>query len=983
MEVVRFALLGLGLGALYALASQGLLVIYRGSGVLSFAHGAVGMVGAYVHWELKVKHGLPAPVAWVAAVAVCALLGAAAHLGVMRQLKRASPLARIVATLGMLILITSFAVIRYGARVTPLRSELPETPIHMAGMVISVDRFLLFGIAVVLTIGLYLLYSRTTFGMATTAVAENQRAAAAIGLSPDRIATLNWALGSALAGVAGILIAPIVSLQVAVMTNVVLAAMAAALVAGFSSFPLALLGGVILGILQTEADRYVHVTGASQSLPALAIVLWMVVRGQALPLRDFFLQRLPAVGSGRIRPGVLVLATVVTAVVINLVPKQWQDAFITTFAIGVILLSVVVITGYAGQLSLAQFALAGFGALVAGRLADAAHWPFIPALVAGVVATVPLGALFAIPAVRSRGINLAIATLGLGTALELMVFQNGRFVGGFRGTNLGRPTLFGLQIDAVRTPGRYATVCLVFFVLVALVVSNIRRGRSGRRLLAVRTNERAAAALGISVPGVKVYAFALSAGIAAVGGCLLAFRQSIIIYANVFPNFQSILAVAWGFIGGIGFLFGPMSGSTLAPGSLGANISNSIFNGISRWVPLIGGAIVILLVIQNQDGITNEQIKMLPLIRRRGKTMVLGLIVGFVLFFVLKDALGVSTGQGWLLWLACVPVLVGLVTKFLTRPLEPVLDAAIARLAPLAPLVVERGGSTAVLPPASEGEARDRVQPRILRLDGVSVRYGGVVAVDDVSFSVTPGSIVGLIGPNGAGKTSLIDAVTGFTRASGSVRLDDQPLLGLPPARRARAGVSRSFQSLELFEDATVLDNLRAASDPRDRWSYLRDLVWPASPPLPGSVVAAIREFGLEDDLHRHVQDLPYAQRRLLAIARAIASQPSVLLLDEPAAGLGDVETAELAHLVRRLADDWGIAVLLVEHDMNFVMSVCDRIVVLDFGRQIAEGTPEAVRADPAVVAAYLGERDDDHDSPAGLEADAPSEPAPVAGGER
>jgi sulfate-transporting ATPase len=125
-------------------------------------------------------------------------------------------------------------------------------------------------------------------------------------------------------------------------------------------------------------------------------------------------------------------------------------------------------------------------------------------------------------------------------------------------------------------------------------------------------------------------------------------------------------------------------------------------------------------------------------------------------------------------------------------------------------------------------------------------------------------------------------------------------------------------------------------------------------------VVAAIREFGLEGDLDRKVQDLPYAQRRLLAIARAIASQPSVLLLDEPAAGLGDVETAELAHLVRRLADDWGFAVLLIEHDMNFVMSVCDRLVVLDFGSQIAEGTPEEVRNDPIVVAAYLGEHEDE-----------------------
>src|SRR5215218_2026033 len=659
MEVLRFALLGLGIGALYALASQGLLVIYRGSGVLNFSQGAIGMVGAYLFWEMKVKHGLPSPVAWIIAVAACALIGVAAHVLVMRQLKRASPLARIVATLGMLIVIQSLAVLRYGARVTPFQSELPDTPIHIADFTISVDRFILLGIAIVITIALYLFYARTRFGMATTAVAENQRAASSVGLSPDRIAALNWALGSALAAVAGILLAPIVSLQIAVMTNIVLAALAAALVAGFRSFPLALLGGLILGILQTEADRYIHTPGAAQSLPALAIVVWMIIRGQALPLRDYFLQRLPSVGSGRVRPGILIVVVVAFAIIINAVDPQWQDAFVTTFAIGIILLSVVVITGYAGQLSLAQFALAGFGALVAGRLADVQGWPFLPALLAGIVATVPLGALFAIPAVRSRGINLAIATLALGTAVELMIFRNFRFVGGFAGTNVGRPTLFGLKIDAIKTPGRYAIVCMVFFVLAGLVVANIRRGRSGRRLLAVRTNERAAAALGISVPGAKVYAFALSAGIAAVGGTLLAFRTDVIIYSNVFPNFNSILSVAYAFIGGIGYLFGPMNGSTLAPGSLGANISDSIFGGIGRWVPLIGGVILILLVLQNQNGIAGEQIKMLPLIRQRGKTMLLSLIVGFAAFFVLKSALEVTTGQGWLLFLVCVPVFVG------------------------------------------------------------------------------------------------------------------------------------------------------------------------------------------------------------------------------------------------------------------------------------------------------------------------------------
>jgi sulfate-transporting ATPase len=257
----------------------------------------------------------------------------------------------------------------------------------------------------------------------------------------------------------------------------------------------------------------------------------------------------------------------------------------------------------------------------------------------------------------------------------------------------------------------------------------------------------------------------------------------------------------------------------------------------------------------------------------------------------------------------------------------------------------------------SEETSAVTVPGRTLEVRDLIVRYDGMIAVDAVSATIKPGRILGLIGPNGAGKTTLIDAVTGFKRiAGGTLLLDGQDIAGWSPARRARAGLGRSFQSLELFEDSTVLDNLRSASDPHDLLSYLRDLVYPKEPPLSGEVVSVIREFRLESDLDRLVEDLPYGQRRLLAIARAVASRPSILLLDEPAAGLDDLESAELAHVVRRLADDWGIGVLLVEHDVDFVMSVCDEIVVLDFGHKIGEGVPERVRNDPAVIAAYLGQ---------------------------
>jgi sulfate-transporting ATPase len=251
------------------------------------------------------------------------------------------------------------------------------------------------------------------------------------------------------------------------------------------------------------------------------------------------------------------------------------------------------------------------------------------------------------------------------------------------------------------------------------------------------------------------------------------------------------------------------------------------------------------------------------------------------------------------------------------------------------------------------------VPPATLEVEDLTVRFGAVVAVDGVSLRVSPREVVGLIGPNGAGKTTIVDALTGFTKPSqGRALLNGAPMAGRSwgPVRRARAGVRRSFQSLELFEEVSVAENLHAGTGERTRFSGLRDLVWPARPVLPPTAVSSARELGLESDLDRLPGELPYGRRRLVGIARAIASAPSVLLLDEPAAGLDENETSELGDLVRRFADRYGMAVLLIEHDVDLVLRVCDRIVVLNFGRKIAEGTPAQIRSDRAVIAAYLGE---------------------------
>ncbi|WP_330262189.1 branched-chain amino acid ABC transporter permease/ATP-binding protein [Streptomyces griseorubiginosus] len=892
-DILRFALLGLGLGALYALTAHGIVLVYRGSGVLNLAHGAIGMAGAYVQWELAVNEDVPYWPAVACGVLTSAALGVLTHLLVIRPLRRASSLARLVGTLAVFIVLTAVAVKRYGDSLQLVPGKLPTRLLTIAGATVSEDRLWLLGIALAVTAVLHLLYRRTLFGLGTTAVAENEHVAASLGWSPDLVATGNWALGSALAGLTGILIVPVIGLSVTGLTTLLLSALAAALVGRFSSFPVTLAGGLAIGVVQSELTRFgTGVTGLASSVPFLFIALVLVARGRALPLRGTFLERLPALGSGRVRPVPLACAVAVGLLLVSLSTPLWADAITSTLVLGLIILSIIVVTGYAGQVSLAAYALAGTGAFIAGHAAADWGWPFELALLAGVLGTVPIGLLFALPAVRTRGVNLAIITLGLGTTLEAMVFQNTDLstTTGSDGIAVGKQTLFGISISGVDHPQRYAAVVLVLFVAATLVVANVRRSRTGRRLIAVRANERAAAALGIDVRAAKLYAFGLSSAVAALAGVLTGFRSTSVVFSD-FASFDSITALGLAVIGGVGFLVGPLFGAVFAAGTVGARFGDWVLPGLSAWMPLIGGIILVLTLVGNQDGIGKEVGRQAAGVRRR-------------LFPKARRRAAVAS------------------------PEEETIAPDVPRAAPLP-----------------------------LHIRDLTVRYGGVVAVDGLSLDVEPGRVVGLIGPNGAGKTSAIDAVTGFTRAaSGSVRLDQRDVTRAPVHRRAAAGLSRSFQSLELFEDMTVLDNLYAACDRPGRWAWLTDLIRPGSRPLPSHVLIAVREFGLQDSLDRPVGDLSYGERRLLAIARAVAASPSVLLLDEPAAGLSDDETRELAHLVRRLAEDWGMGVLLVEHDVDMVMSVCDQVVVLDFGRRICAGTPEEVRRDPAVRAAYLGD---------------------------
>jgi ABC-type branched-subunit amino acid transport system ATPase component/branched-subunit amino acid ABC-type transport system permease component len=897
-QLFAASLVGLGAGSMYALSALGVVAVYRGSGVINFASGAMGMVGTFVFWILADQCNWPVLPALLIGVATSGALGVTTHFLIMRPLRDSSNLVKLVATLGLLIALQSGMDLIYSSNTLIAQPFLPHGETTMFGATVGSDRLWLFGFAVVLTIGATLIYSRTRFGLATTAIAENPGVTASMGWSPDTLAAVNWAVGGCLAGFAGICLAPIVGVSVSTALLLLLPSLAAAVAGGMRSFAITAIAAMAIGILQSVLPRYVSTPGVPDAIPFVAIVAVLILRGRTLPSRDVVREVFPRVSSGRIP---WVLATVctlgLTFVLAGRLSYVWVGAITTSLAVSLVLLSLVVVTGYAGQLSLAQYAIAVVsGGLVSAHLSVIGlSFPF--AALCGIAAAVPVGLLLGLPAVRTRGPALAIVTLGFSVVVIDVVFGNTWLAGGYDGLTLRDPTIFGIDLNPTVYPDRYAIMSLVCVVACCLMVANLRRGRAGRRMLAVRSNERAATAVGVSVRGTKLAAFAIAAAIAAVAGVLLTFAQPVAIFASYSP-FDSIEAVSYAVVGGLGFVTGALSGSVLAPGGVGSQALSLFGSQYGGWLDFAGGLLTILTVVLYSNGVAAFNVDRAQRVRKLIKA---------------KLRYGSRSSK---------------------RPLE-------------APQGLEvRRGEQSTLPR----------QSHTLEARCVSVRFGGLLAVDQASFRATSAEILAVIGANGAGKTTVIDAITGFVRlADGEILLDGKDVSHMEPTKRARLGISRSFQSLELFEDLTVRENLLAGCDDVS-WKYwFTDLFWPGRAKLPASCLEILHDLDLVDDLDKLPSELSFGKRRLVAIARALARDPSVILLDEPAAGLDISERQELAQTIRHLAKRSHTAVIVVEHDLDLIRAIADQVVVMEFGRCIAIGKPDEVLVDPSVIASYVG----------------------------
>jgi branched-chain amino acid transport system permease protein len=890
-EILLFILLGLGSGALIAGIALGVVLSYRGSGLINLSTGAMAMLGGYAFWALNAGRiaSLPTAAALLLALVFVAAVGALTEFAVYRPLRNSAPLAKLVASLGVLLVAQASMLLAFGITPQPAPGILPTNIVHIFGAVVPIDRFILTGLVIVAAAALAAAYKWTKFGLATRAAAENEAAAMLSGLSPNVISLVNTLLASLVAGALGILAASITSLDPETLPLLIIPALAAALIARFTSFGLACAAAIGIGILDSLVEYAsaqswfpqsggVSLPGVTDLLAFLIIVVVLFWRGSRIPGRGEIVERrLPEAPRPRHLWRTALICGLIGAVLLVIFPYDFREALINTLIGAVMALSLVVITGFVGQISIIQLALAGAAGFTISHMAVNFGITFPVAALAGIAVAAAIGVVTAISAVRVRGVSLSVVTLAGAVAIENFGFVNTTWGGGLAGSPVPEPTWFGLDlgpnapfrgIDGNQPSPVFGWVALICCVLLCVAVGFIRRGRLGQRMLAVRSNERAAAAAAINPRTVKLYAFTIAAVIAGVAGSLYAYNFGSV-SADRFDAFTALSLIAFAYAGGITLISGAVFAGLLSAQALIPYALDKWFGLNGNWFLLVGGLLLIFTLLRNPEGVAGD------IYRRTHK-----------------------------------------------RPeiRAPEVAAAVpASSVPPAPARNDLAG-----------------QPAVLRVDDLSVSFGGVHALREVTLEVREGELVGLIGPNGAGKTTLIDAVSGFVGYTGRVALSGADIGGLPPYERARRGLGRTWQSTELFDDLDVRENLTVAS-------------------RGGADTRALALVGLDWAAEAMPAQLSMGQRKLVGVARGLAAQPRLLCLDEPAAGLDTRESAELGTCLRGLADQ-GQSMLLIEHDMGLVLGICDRVVVLEFGQVIADGPPEVVRTDPRVIAAYLGE---------------------------
>lgn len=568
-------------------------------------------------------------------------------------------------------------------------------------------------------------------------------------------------------------------------------------------------------------------------------------------------------------------------------------------------LGLSVVLGYAGQVNLAQAAFFGMGAYASAVLTVKVGLGYWVAFPLSIVVAGLLGLLVAMPSLRVQSHYLGIVTLGLSIAFSA-VLVNASFTGQAIGlTGLPVPQFFGVDLG---NEYNFYYVLLALAVLLFALARLMMGTELGRRFQAMRDDSLAAAHIGIEVPVYRLMAFVIAACYAGVGGALYA---GLIQYVS--PDTFSL---------GIMFLL----------------LAMVIVGGRDNLYGAALGAVVLIVVRQQFDSLQQYQ------------QIAYGLLIVAMVVVAPQGLAGLVKA----LWARATATVPG--GRASPREADLVLGED-----DLNGLAIDGGFA-----PAAGQRSHDRDLPPLsnvpaLEVKGVSKRFGGLTALDGVELSVSQGAIHGIVGPNGSGKTTLFNIATGvYGPSSGEICSFGERVTRRAPHRVCRVGVARTFQALRLFRSLTVRENIMVALDrsrPRAVWRYLF-LPWTfrkRETQLCAHADELLRRFGLSRVAHFKATNLPYGQQRLVEIARAMATRPRLLLLDEPAAGLNSAEMNDLHQLITSLRDG-GVTVVLIEHNMGLVMSLCDVVTVLANGRVLVEGAPDHVTRDPATIESYLGD---------------------------
>ncbi|WP_162799268.1 branched-chain amino acid ABC transporter permease/ATP-binding protein [Nocardioides sp. 616] len=904
--------LGLFAGLTYGLLAIGLVLVYRSSRFVNFAHGSIGVFGASVLGLLAADWGLPYWPSFAVAMVVAAGLAAGIEWLVVRRLVGRPAMIGMIATLGLSQFILIFALIINADGVSgftfPRPPGLPE--FELGATKISTPYVAMIVLGPLLLIALAWFLREHRVGIAIRAAADDKDAALLDGIPARRMATLAWAIAGAVAAFSAMLVTPTTAGQSidTLGPDILLKGLAGAVIARMSSIPIAVVASLGVGVL----EQFLLSNPDTRNTVPLALGLIIVVallRQPALgraarervgwqrivmnPLPPQYNQLWAVRWFPRVMGAALIGAAVGLAYVVS---NSTASAMTNVVGFALVGLSVGLLTGVSGQLSLGQFAYAGIGAAVSVH-AVANTGNFVLGLAAGIAAAAATSALVGIPAMRLQGLALAVSTLALALATTSWLLRLDSFLG--FGVQPATPTVFGYAL----TMGvDYYLFALLMLVAAMWVVGNLRHSGFGRTLQAIRDNEDAARAFTVRSRVRKLQIFAISGAVAGLGGAVIGHGQTQLT-VNSFPASASIDVVAIAVVGGLVLTGGPVL-----------------------------GAIIIIGI---------------PTMFSLGLAGSAALSIGWLLVVVMMpDGLGGMIGKARDWWADGVARRAGIDVQQARHGTvgEPV--------SPLACQLRLEG-----LRSSARHEAGDDGLP-VLSVSGVTRRFGGVVAVDRVSFEAEQGEIIGIIGPNGAGKTTLFEIIAGFTAPNeGQIGYAGRDVTRRTPEQRARVGLVRSFQDAALFPTLTVHETLMLAQERHQPSRF-----WSAAL---GAREAERRKAEMADDLidrmaltpfvRRQVSELSTGTRRVVELACLLALEPRVLLLDEPSAGIAQSESETLGELLLGIRRELGTTMIVIEHDLPLLSHLSDRMIAMNLGRVVAVGTPDEVREHPEVVRSYLG----------------------------